>query len=229
MNIKYPLIVLLLLILTSSQNLKAKNLIVVESSLASLNIGKELNITDDTNSNKTNKITFRAKKSSLWFKASYDEGNKEKNTIDVSLDGELYNPSRIIPDVEKKHADTAILEKFLASYFSASRNGDLKWIVDSFVDEEKSNVKNIFKNKKILKDSQKEAQGIKANYLKGLVTYKDYTILIIEQKYKNGKTITEAIACKETKKGWRITNNLGSDKTFDIVFAAVSNGEIIKQ
>ena len=84
-----------------------------------------------------------------------------------------------------------------------------------------------FEDKKNLKDNKLASKNIKAKYISGYAKYKDYNIVFIEEKYNNDRKITEAIACKETPEGWKITNETASDKTFDIVFAAVNSGEII--
>ena len=42
----------------------------------------------------------------------------------------------------------------------------------------------------------------------------------------DGRKIKEALALKKTDKGWKIDNEFSSDKTFDIIFAALSSGEV---
>ena len=51
-------------------------------------------------------------------------------------------------------------------------------------------------------------------------------LVFIEENYINGKIMKESLACKKTEKGWKITNEFSDDKTFDIVFAALSSGEV---
>lgn len=173
-----------------------------------------------------NKLTFRARKSALWFKNKI--ANKTKgNVVEVSLEGELYNPPKKISEVSKNKIDRSTPEGVLASFFSASEKADLDWITSNYIDEEKDKVKTFFEDKKNLQDSKSASKSIKSKFITGKAKYKDYSIVFIEQNYKNGKDVTEAIACKETSDGWKITNEIANDEVFDIVFAAVNSGEVI--
>ena len=107
------------------------------------------------------------------------------------------------------------------------KEGNLKWIVENYLDEEQHLVKDAFKDKNELKVAKLDFQNINTEHLIGHAIYKDYTLLFIEQGYNIGKNLIEAIACKQTQTGWKMTNALGNDKTFDIVFAAVSKGQIL--
>ena len=175
------------------------------------------------------KLTFRAKEANLWFKSSIpttDEKIKKK-FVETTLKGELYNPPKEILDVIKEKADRSTPENLLSSYFSASEEGDIDWIADNFLDAEKEKIKEVFNDKKNLKGSKKNATKMKSKQIVGEAYYKDFTLLFVEQNYGKGNIITEAVACKKTEDGWKVTNSISDDKTFDIVFAALSSGEVL--
>ena len=111
--------------------------------------------------------------------------------------------------------------------FSAMKEGNTKWIADNYVYEEKQHIKDAFKNQNDLKVAKHDFENIRAEHLVGNVIYKDYTLVFIEQEHSTGKKIIETIACKQTPDGWKMTNVLSNDKTFDIVFAAVASGQVL--
>lgn len=173
-------------------------------------------------------LTFRANKSALWFKHPGSETEKtKKDTVEASLKGKLYDSPQQIIEINKEkevNRDTAL--GIVISYFSSSKKGNANWIASNFVDEEKDEIKKLLTKKEFLKERQKSASKIESEYLVGEAKHKDYTILFIEQRYKDSEKIIEPLACKKTKDGWRITNSLSNDETFDIIFAALASGEV---
>ncbi len=177
------------------------------------------------------KLTFRARETDLWFKSSIPtEPTNEKfkkSFVETTLKGELYATPKKILDVTKEKADRGTPEGLLSSYFSASEEGDVNWIADNFLDAEKEKIKEVFSDKKNLKGSKKNTSKMKSKQIVGEAYYKDLLLLFVEQNYGKGNIITEAVACKKTDDGWKVTNSISDDKIFDIVFAALSAGEVL--
>ena len=171
-------------------------------------------------------ITFKTKRLNLWLKEKSIDEKKLNELVEITLPGKLYSPSKEILMVEKKEVDRSTIEGTIASVFSANRSGDINWISDNFTDKDKEQIKKLFTNKKTLEDSKSDAQKIISVYITGQADYKGSVLVFIEEGYINGKKIKESIACKKTEKGWKVTNEFSSDKTFDIVFAALSSGEV---
>ena len=187
---------------------------------------------------KIKELTFRAKISDLWFKhenlnddKTLEKKRKDKKdtseTVDISLLGEFYKTPIEVHTISKKKVDRNTIEGLTESVFSAMREGNLKWIAENYVDEEKQHIKDVFKNKNDLKAAKLDFESITTEHLVGHAIYKDYTLIFIEQEYNIGKKLIETIACKQTIDGWKMTNALGNDKTFDIVFAAVALGQVL--
>lgn len=178
-------------------------------------------------------LSFRAKRSSLWlespvkFGVSNSKNIKSDVILETILDGELFSVPKKIAITDKKNANYNTKEDLISSYFSASKAGDIKWITENFVDDEQSKVRTMLKGKNIIKDYKKHANLMKAEYIAGNVKYKSYTILFIDQYYLNGNIVTEPIVCTETPSGWKLTNVLSDDKTYDIVFAAITSGQVL--
>ena len=171
-------------------------------------------------------IMFKVKRTNLWLKEKSDGKKKLGEFAEITLPGKLYPSPKEIPAIEKKDIDRSTIDGTVASAFSANKSGDLNWIVDNFTDKDKEKVKAVFKNKKILEQSKADAQKIISAYVIGQADYKGSVLVFIEQDYLDGRKIKESLACKKTEKGWKITNEFSEDRTFDIVFAALSSGEV---
>ena len=173
------------------------------------------------------KIKFKVKRSNLWVKGKSSNEKKLGEFVEITLPGKLYDPPREIFTIEKKDVDRSTVENTVASVFSANKAGDLDWISDNFTDKDKEKIKELFSNKNILEESKSDAQKIVSIYITGQADYKDAVLVFIEQDYISGKKIKESLACKKTEKGWKVTNEFAEDKTFDIIFAALSTGEVL--
>jgi hypothetical protein len=173
------------------------------------------------------KLAFVTKRSNLWYKHKKDLKEKDIPEIaQVFLEGEIYSKPNKIKEIDRKNVDRSTPEGLVASYISASKKGDINWIAENFVDEEKDKILNLFSDKKVLKESIEGANKIKAELIRGEAKYKGHLLLFIEQQYPKDLKATETIACRKTQDGWKITNSLSADETFDIVFAAVSTGQV---
>lgn len=178
--------------------------------------------------NYTGEITFRAKKSSLWLKTSkLAEGKDINDFVEIKLPGELFSPGKEIKDITKEEMDRSTVEGAVISAFSANKTGDVNWIVGNFVQDEQKKARFFFKDKEVLKDSQADANQIKSKSITGTVKYLGFTIVFVEQDYGDDKKITEAITLNKEGAEYKITNTLTDDETYDVVFAAISNGEVI--
>lgn len=169
-------------------------------------------------------LVFRANVLDLWTDNS--KAKDGKNTVEVTLAGELYEEPTKILGVSRKFSDKKTLEGLASSYFSSSKAGDIDWIQENFLDKEKDKIRSVYEKKNAIEASKSGAISIKDAYITGKAEYKDYVILFIEQRYGDGTKVREALACKETKNGWRLTSSLTDDETFDIVFAALSTGQV---
>lgn len=179
--------------------------------------------------NYSGEITFRAKKSSLWIKTSMLAADKNVDDfIEVKLPGELYSPAKEIKDIPTRaEADRTTLEGAVSSAFSANKVGDVNWIVGNFVEEEQKKARFFFKDKTVLKDSQADAEQIKTKSITGMIKYLGFVVVFVEQDYGDDKKITEAITLKKEGEEYKITNTLTDDETYDVVFAAISSGEVV--
>jgi hypothetical protein len=175
-------------------------------------------------------ISFLAKKSSLWVKDSMlAEGKGINDLIKVVISGELYAPYKPIKDITESEINRTTIEGAVNSAFSANKNADIEWIVANFVEEEQSKARFFFKDKNILNDSKKDAENIKLKHITGKLPFKGYEIVLVEQDYGDNKKVTEVITFKKEKDEYKITNILTDDETYDLMFAAVSNGDVIPQ
>ncbi len=175
-------------------------------------------------------VKFKVKRMNLWLQEKNTTKEKLDEFAEVVLPGKLYSPSKGISEIEKNAIKRDTVENAVASVFSANKSADLDWIADNFVDKDKEKIRAVFKDKKILDESRADAEKIMRTHIYGEAQYKGAVIVFIEQDYADKGKIKGTLALRKTDKGWKVTNEFSDDKTFDIVFAAVSSGEVsIKQ
>ncbi|MBI3591541.1 MAG: DUF4878 domain-containing protein [Candidatus Melainabacteria bacterium] len=179
---------------------------------------------------KNGQLIFRAKRSALWLKSSkFIEDKKPNDVIEISLNGALYDTPKEVTEVARRNIDRSTPEGAAASFFSATKSGDVKWIVDNFVEDEQEEMKKLFKDKKTKKESNADANQIKSEFIIGTAQYNDHVILFVEQNYNDGRRVKEPMVCRKTPDGWKQTNALAEDDTFDVVFAALSTGKVFSK
>ncbi len=222
---KYCLIILILLSLTinnfasSEDTVKDLEDILQNATKTTLEYNSELERTE------TGEIKFKVKKANLWLNENPADKKKLDEFVEITLPGKLYNSQKKIKSVEKKDVDRSTIEGAITSVFSANKSGDLEWIVENFIDKDEETIRSIFTENNLEKNKA-TAEKITTTYISGEVNYKDSVIVFIEQDYSDRGKMKESLALKKTDKGWKVTNEFSSDKTFDIVFAAVSTGEV---
>lgn len=175
---------------------------------------------------KEGQLIFKAEAKDLWFTRPGLKDNT-KTTIEITLPGKFFRPPKEVKIISKKEADRSSLEGLVTSYISATKALDPNWISENFKEEEQEKIKDIFKNKDFIKSTKDKNKDTKSVQITGQALYKGHVIVFIEQEFED-KKVTEAIACQKIGKEWKITNALSSDRTFDIVFAALSSGKVFE-
>ena len=176
-----------------------------------------------------NRLTFRVKVSALGLKAtsSFAAGKAPTDVIEVNLSGRLYDPPRPVAIVTKGGADRSTPESVANSDFSANLAGDLDWMAENFVDAEQGEVKAFFSDPTMLQKNRQMFEGAKI-WLTGHARYKDYALLFQRMDHEGRQGAARPVVYSQTQNGWRRTNALSRDETYDVVFSALNSGEVLQ-
>jgi hypothetical protein len=105
--------------------------------------------------------------------------------------------------------------------FSAFKANDKDWIVEDFVATERAGIVGLV-NDKSARERNKALFGRRTNrFITGEADYKEYSIVFVRD---SGQAHPLPLVFKKTPGGYKRTNALSQDETFDIVFSALYNG-----
>lgn len=170
-------------------------------------------------------LVFRAAAADLWIQPNrWSKGKKPADMIEVVLAGELYEPPLKIGVVERSKAGRSTPEKAAESNFSALKANDDEWILENFVPEEQAQVKEFLDDPDARRRSAALLERQQNELLFGRCTFQDHILLMIGVNQDRRASLVATY--KKTARGWKRTNALANDETFDVLFAAVRAGQV---
>lgn len=173
------------------------------------------------------KLSFRVNVSGLFLQSSNTliKDKNQDDIIEILLPGKLYDPNIEITLVSKDAIDLSTPETAEKSFYSSNRNGDPEWIIENWVEEDQNSIQNSIKE--FLPQNTALFQSIEQSYITGRAKYNDYIMLFIKNTYSDAKESHIIHTYKKTAEGWKATNALSADETYDVVFAALRSGQIM--
>jgi hypothetical protein len=171
------------------------------------------------------KLLFRVKIQDRAMKTdALDKGGTLGDYSEVTLPGSLTNPPLKLAPVAKANAKSDTPAAAAAADFSAEKADDADWIVSMFAPGDRADVTSMLADKSMRATNRGIFKHKDARYVRGQAIYKDYVLLfIIDGKLNN---TPQVLALVKTPDGFRRTNALSSDDTFDIVWSALRLGEV---
>lgn len=171
-------------------------------------------------------LLFRTQFSSLAIQTSKytSTGASPDDHLEISLPGRLYEPQIELAEIKKQDTDRSSPESAERAFYSANRKGDEQWILDCWVREEQAEIQSFLTE--YLKQNTEIFEKIHQSYVTGRAELMGYTILFVHNMYADGRESKLAHTYKKTEEGWKITNALSADETFDVVYSALRSGNI---
>ncbi|MFH1622790.1 MAG: hypothetical protein ABIA97_06725 [Candidatus Omnitrophota bacterium] len=172
-------------------------------------------------------LLFRVKVSSLGLQVSsqFVKDKKPDDVIEISLPGRLYEPNIQIKEISKDAINRNTPEDAELSIYSANKKGDAQWILDSWAQEDQKNIQDLLND--FLSKNTDIFQSMDRSYITGRAEYKNYILLFIQNLFKDGRKSPVIHTYIKTTGGWKATNALSADETFDVIFAALRSGQVI--
>ena len=167
-------------------------------------------------------ISFRVKVANLGLQNnSLVHGKQPTDVVEVRLPGKLYDSSKQFAPLNKQVANRNTPIDAAVSDFSAFKADDNNWILENFVTDEQDSVRSFLDDKQAHDQNRKIFEGRTERTITGEVTYNGYVIVFVRD---TAQTHPVPVTFTETPRGWKRTNSLSKDETFDIVFSALYNG-----
>ncbi len=171
------------------------------------------------------KLLFRVQIGDRGMKT--DAISKDKTLTDysqVTLPGALIKPPLKLAPVAKQNAKFDTPTAAAAADFSAEKSDDADWIVSMFAPGDRADVRSMLADQNMRARNRGIFVHKDARYVRGQANYKNYVLLfIVDGNLDNSPNV---LAFVKTPDGFRRTNALSADDTFDIVWSALRLGEV---
>jgi hypothetical protein len=152
------------------------------------------------------------------------KGKTLSDYSEVTLPGQLNKPPLKLAPVAKANAKFDTPVNAAAADFSAEKSDDADWIVAMFAPGDRADVNSMLADKAMRARNRGIFAHKDARYVRGQANYKNYVLLfIVDGNLDNAPNV---LAFVKTPDGFRRTNALSADDTFDIVWSALRLGEV---
>ena len=171
------------------------------------------------------KLLFRVQISDRGMKTdAISKGKTLADYSEVTLPGALIKPPQKLAPVAKANAKFDTPVAAAAADFSAEKSDDADWIVSMFAPGDRVDVKSMLADQAMRTRNRGIFAHKDARYVRGQANYKNYVLLfIVDGNLDNAPNV---LAFVKTPDGFRRTNALSADDTFDIVWSALRLGEV---
>lgn len=180
-----------------------------------------LNVGGSTAAN-NEQVVFRVKVSNVGLQnSSLIKGKQPTDWVEIRLPGHLYDPPKRFSPVSKQAANWNTPVDAAVADFSAFKVDDKDWIVEDFVPAEKASIVGLLNDKSAREKNKALFGGRTERFVTGEADYREYSIVFVRD---SGEAHPVPLVFKKTPRGYKRTNALSHDETFDIVFSALCNG-----
>ena len=172
-------------------------------------------------------LTFQAQVANLHRRNnSFAKNRSSADSVEVTLPGRLMQPPLAVNTVERSRGDWSTPEGAAGSILSASMAGDVPWIIEGYVPAERDAAR------RQLSDPMAARRDL--DYFRNLgkvdifcrTEVRGFTVLLLRGVDPDGDVTFLTMVLVKTPSGWRQTNSLADDDTFDVVQTAARTGGV---
>ena len=170
-------------------------------------------------------LTFEANVSDLGLQTgSFARNKKPDDTVQVRLPGHRIAPPRTVLLIRRADAKWASPESCVDSIRSANTAGDAAWILENFAPGDQADVRKLVGEPDLARRNQDYYKSVSKAEIIALVELGAYRIAVVREETVQAKATVVPLTMVKTPAGWKQTNALAKDETFDVLWAAVRNG-----
>jgi len=175
----------------------------------------------------SDRLTFRAKVADVQHRTNSLLKNKQPDDyVEITLPGKLLNPSAPVNLISRSQADWSTPEHAAASILSANAAGDPSWMIENYVPSEREAVSKRLSDPDVLRTTVSYYQNLGRTSMTGSAQLRGFTLIFIQGVDEDGDATLLALALSKTPTGWKQTDALAHDDTFEIVWTALHTGGV---
>ena len=170
-------------------------------------------------------LTFEARVSDLRRPGNHLARDKNPDDlIQVRLPGQLIAPPVAVDPVSRDQADWSTPERATASILSANRAGDTSWAVLNFVPAEREGIARQLADRGFAQSTFATYRNMGKVHITARAEQSGFTVVFLRGLDEDGDSSLMTVVLAPTPLGWRQTNALVNDDTFDVVWTAFQTG-----
>ena len=175
----------------------------------------------------SDRLTFRAKVADVQHRTNSLLKNKQPDDyVEITLPGKLLNPSAPVNLISRSQADWSTPEHAAASILSANAAGDPSWMIENYVPSEREAVSKRLSDPDVLRTTVSYYQNLGRTSMTGSAELRGFTLIFIQGLDEDGDATLLALVLSKTPTGWRQTDALAHDDTFEIIWTALHTGGV---
>ena len=173
------------------------------------------------------RVTFRAKVADVQHRSNSLLKNKTPDgSVEITLPGKLLNPLQAVNPISRAQADWSTPEHAAASVISANTAGDPAWMVENYVPAEREAVSKRLSDPDVLRTTVSYYQNLGRVSRTGSAELRGFTLVFLQGVDEDGDATILVLTLSKTSDGWKQTDTLAHDDTFEIVWTALHTGGV---
>lgn len=175
----------------------------------------------------SDRLTFQAKVSDLRKHGNALANQKlPADAVEVTLRGRLLRTPAPVNLIPRSAADESTPEGAIASILSASTAGDGSWIVETFVPAEREQAIKLLSVPELAQRTRDYYRNVGQVAMMGWAEVRGFHLVLLRGTDGDGDTTLLNFTLVKTPSGWKQTNALSGDDTYDVVWAAFHTGGV---
>ena len=146
--------------------------------------------------------------------------------VSVELPGQFLTPPPLVSPVTRGEADWSTPERATASIVSANIAGDASWVAENFVPAEREGIRRQLADRVFAQNTFNTYRNLGKVSIVARAEQRGYTVIFLRGVEEDGDSSLVTAVLAETPSGWKQTNALADDDTFDVVWTAFHTGGV---
>jgi hypothetical protein len=173
------------------------------------------------------RVTFQAKVADLRKPGnSFARNKRPDDLVEITLPGRMLEVPAVVKLVGRREADWSTPESAVASILSAQVAGDVPWILQSFVPAERNEALKQFADPVAVERGRESYAAMGKFAITGRAEVHGFTVVFVRGEEEDGDSTVLTVNLSKTPSGWKQTDALAHDDTFDVVSIALHTGTV---
>jgi hypothetical protein len=173
------------------------------------------------------RLTFQAKVADLGRQTNSLAMNKRLDDfVEITVPGRLLTVPSAVNPVRRREADWTTPEHAIASILSANIAGDMSWILENFVAGEREEARKQLADPVVAGRTRDYYHNAGKVETMGWAEVRGFTVVFLRGLDDDGDSTFLTEVLSKTPSGWRQTQALSRDDTYDVVWTALHSGRV---